>query len=43
MSILVEILFNQACLVEGQELEDPFTYVKQVNDMLRQLITGVAV
>ncbi len=35
---LVAILFDQACLLEGQELDDPFTYVQRLNSLLEQVV-----
>jgi molecular chaperone HtpG len=32
------ILFDQALLAEGGQLEDPGTFVRRINDMLRDLL-----
>lgn len=34
---LVEIIFNQACLINGQEIANPFEFVSKTNDMLSKL------
>lgn len=37
---MLHIVFAQALMAEGQELDDPFSYVKNINSMLEKLVVA---
>ena len=36
---LIEVIFNQACLINGQEIGNPFEFVSKTNSLLERLVS----
>jgi molecular chaperone HtpG len=37
---LVDIIFNQACLIAGEEMNDPYLFTKKVNELINKAIAA---